>query len=150
MGPEEAKKRGLPNLNTTPLATAAFNSDAAKAVFSAMGVFSPEECDARQEVMYENYNTTLSVEVQTLLQMVETGILPACAQDMAKYAAMPSLAGDRKTVYEGIKTEADKLKDIFDKKPHDLAMEAEFLLETVKPQMTAVRALVDKAEGLIA
>merc|ERR1740122_154928 len=81
--PQEAKKRGLPNLNTTPMATARFNSNQAKAVFSAMGVFSPDECDARQEVMYENYNTTLSVEVQTLVTMLETGILPACAEDFA-------------------------------------------------------------------
>merc|ERR1712187_365331 len=67
--PAEAQKRGLPNLNTTPLATATFNSKKNKAVFEAMGVFSSEECDARQEVMYENYNTTLEIEVATLVQM---------------------------------------------------------------------------------
>mmetsp|Transcript_73916 Transcript_73916/g.209346 ORF Transcript_73916/g.209346 Transcript_73916/m.209346 type:complete len:676 (+) Transcript_73916:3-2030(+) len=147
--PEEAKKRGLPNLNTTPLATATFNSDSAKAVFGSMGVFSPEECDARQEVMYENYNTTLSVEVQTLVQMVETGILPACATDMAKYTAMPALKGQREEVYGGIMTETDKLKQLFGSKPHELAQEAEYLCNTVKPQMSVVRALVDKAEGLL-
>merc|ERR550514_967292 len=53
--PVEAAKRGLPNLNTTPMATAVFNSDKAKKVFKDMGVFTDEECDARQEVMYENY-----------------------------------------------------------------------------------------------
>merc|ERR1719367_962006 len=93
--PEEAKRRGLPNLNTTPLAVATFNSAKAKAVFEAMKVFSSEECDARQEVMLESYNTTLCVEVDTLVKMVNTGILPACAADMAKYAAMPSLKGER-------------------------------------------------------
>merc|ERR550532_1536218 len=101
--PEEAKKRGLPNLNTTPLATATFNSEKAKAVFSSMGVFSAEECDARQEVMYENYNTMLSVEVQTMMQMVETGIIPACAKDLSKYAYVPSLKGDRDAIYGSIK-----------------------------------------------
>merc|ERR1719329_579033 len=78
--PAEAAKRGLPNLNTTPLAVATFNSKKAKDVFNAMGVFSDEECDARQEVMYENYNTVLSIEVETMIKMVDTGILPACAQ----------------------------------------------------------------------
>merc|ERR1719229_1672137 len=73
--PVEAQKRGLPNLKTTPMATATFNSEKAKKVFEAMGVFSPEECDARQEIMYENYNTTLEIEVETLIKMVETGIL---------------------------------------------------------------------------
>merc|ERR1719183_1131001 len=100
--PVEAAKRGLPNLNNTPLAIATFNSKKAKEVFNAMGVFADDECDARQEVMYENYNTVLSIEVDTLIKMVETGILPACAQDMASYAAMPSLAGDRSTIYESI------------------------------------------------
>merc|ERR1712050_184379 len=106
--PVEAAKRGLPNLNTTPLAVAQFNSEKAKKLFSEMGVFSAEECDARAEVMFENYATTLSVEVQTLIDMVETGILPACAKDMAKYQVFPELAGDRKAAYAGIKKETDK------------------------------------------
>jgi len=148
--PVEAAKRGLPNLNTTPLAVATFNSKKAKEVFNAMGVFSDGECDARQEVMYENYNAVLSIEVETMIKMVETGILPACAQDMASYAAMPSLAGDRSKTYEGIVAETMTLKDVFARKPHDdLAKEADYLCNTVKPQMAKVRDVVDKAEGLL-
>jgi glutamine synthetase len=147
--PVEAAKRGLPNLNTTPLAVATFNSKKAKDVFNAMGVFSDDECDARQEVMYENYNTSLSIEVETMIRMVETGILPACAQDMAAYTAMPSLAGDRSKTYEDIMAETKKLKDCFAAKPHDLVKEAEYLCNKVKPQMAKVREAVDKAEGLL-
>jgi len=147
--PIEATKRGLPNLNTTPLAIATFNSDKAKKVFKDMGVFSEEECDARQEVMYENYNVVLSIEVDTLIQMVETGILPACAEDMAAYTAMPSLTGDRKSVYEGIAEEITKLKELAKAKPHDLSKEAEYLCNILKPQMAKVREMVDKAEGLL-
>merc|ERR1712050_223840 len=109
--PVEAAKRGLSNLNTTPLAVATFNSAQAKKLFSDMGIFSAEECDARAEVMFENYNTTLSVEVETLIDMIETGILPACAKDKAK----PALAGDREATYASIKTETDKLKGLFGK-----------------------------------
>merc|ERR1712050_172828 len=79
--PAEAKKRGLSNLNTTPLAVATFNSEKAKKLFADMGIFSAEESDARAEVMFEDYATTLSVEVETLIDMIETGILPACAKD---------------------------------------------------------------------
>merc|ERR1712187_881565 len=103
------------------------NSAKAKKLFSDMGIFSAEECDARAEVMFENYATTLSVEVETLVGMIETGILPACAKDMAKCAPMPALAGDRQATYTGIKTETDKLKQLFDKKPHDLRAEATYL-----------------------
>merc|ERR1712043_38394 len=120
-----------------------------KGLFKAMGVFTSEECEARQEVMYENYATTASVEVQTMVQMVETGILPACAQDMSKCAVMPAIQGERQTLYAGIKTETDKLKDLFAAKPHNLVEEAEYLCNIIKPQMAAVRALVDKAEALL-
>merc|ERR550532_264530 len=147
--PEEAKKRGLPNLVTTPMAVATFNNAESKKVFSEMGVFSDQECDARQEVMYENYATTLTVEVTTLVQMVETGILPACAQDLALYSSMPGLKGDRETVYGGIKTEIDKLGELMAAKPHDLPEECTYLADTIKPQMVAIRGLVDKAEGLL-
>merc|ERR1712176_1651544 len=85
----------------------------------------------------------------TLVSMVETGIIPACAKDLAKYASMPKLAGEREATYIGIKTETDKLKALFEKKPHELKAEATFLCDTIKPQMQAIRALVDKAEGLL-
>merc|ERR1719188_2047162 len=110
--PVEAAKRGLPNLNTTPLAVATFNSEKAKKLFAEMGIFSAEECDARAEVMFENYNTTLSVEASTLVDMIETGIVPACARDMAKFTAMPKLAGEREATYVSIKAETDKLKEL--------------------------------------
>lgn len=99
--------------------------------------------------MYENYNTTVIIEVQTIIQMVETGILPACAADMATYASMPSLTGERGETYNGIKLEIDKLKQLVASKPHDLVAEAEYLCNTVKPQMGVLRSLVDKAEGLL-
>jgi len=147
--PAEAAKRGLPNLHTTPLAVAALNSEKAKALFEGMGVFSREEVDAKQEIMYENYNTTLGVEVATLLDMVETGILPACAKDMAKFTAMPALAGEREATYKGIQAAAGALKELFGKRPHAPPAEAAYLCDSVKPQMEAVRKLVDKAEGLL-
>merc|ERR1711972_1204815 len=147
--PVEAKRRGLPNLNTTPLAIATFNSDKAKKLFEDMGIFSAEECGARAEVMFENYCTTLNVEASTLIDMIETGILPACAKDMAKFRAMPQLGGDRESTYLGIKDETDKLKALFEKKPHDLQAEAKYLCDVIKPQMEAVRALVDQSEGLM-
>eukprot|EP00403_Amphidinium_massartii_P037471 CAMPEP_0178432938 /NCGR_PEP_ID=MMETSP0689_2-20121128/32648_1 /TAXON_ID=160604 /ORGANISM="Amphidinium massartii, Strain CS-259" /LENGTH=693 /DNA_ID=CAMNT_0020054951 /DNA_START=30 /DNA_END=2111 /DNA_ORIENTATION=+ len=147
--PVEAKKRGLENLNTTPLAVATFASPKNKALFTKMKVMSEEECEARAEVMFENYVTSLAIEASTMVQMVETGILPACAKDMASYAAMPSLAGDREKCYTSIMTETNKLKSLVEAKPHELQKEAEYFCNTVKPQMTAVRTLVDKAESLM-
>eukprot|EP00933_Yihiella_yeosuensis_P052200 TRINITY_DN50210_c0_g1_i1.p1 TRINITY_DN50210_c0_g1~~TRINITY_DN50210_c0_g1_i1.p1 ORF type:complete len:698 (-),score=171.34 TRINITY_DN50210_c0_g1_i1:198-2291(-) len=147
--PEEAKRRGLPNLNTTPLAAQAFNSHRAKAVFKDMGIFEPEEVDARAELMFEAYNTTTMTEAETLVKMIETGILPACAQDLGTYSNAPFLAGERPDLYGAIKQENDKLKDLIAAHHDNLEAEAFYLCETVKPQLVAVRALVDKAELLM-
>jgi len=147
--PVEAEKRGLKNLDNTPKALATFNSPKAKELFQAMGVLSAEECDARQRVMYENYNTCMSIEVTTILSMIETGILPACAKDMSTYAHAPFLAGDRAKVYLSIKEESDKLRQLMAAVPSGDAEEATYFCDVVKPQMAVTREFVDKAEGLI-
>lgn len=51
---------------------------------------------------------------------------------------------------QGIMDELEKLKATFAKKPHtSLAAEATYLCDTIKPQMVALRAAVDKAEGVM-
>merc|ERR1711933_458475 len=99
--PKEAEKRGLPNLNTTPKAVKQWASSKNIAVMKQLAIMTEEETKARAEVMYEAYNTTLSVEVQTMIKMVETGILPACAKDLSSYGAS-KLAGNRSKVYASI------------------------------------------------
>merc|ERR1711972_689786 len=84
----------------------------AKKLFSDMGIFSAEECDARVE-------------------------------------AMPSLGGERQATYTKIKAETDKLKQLFEQKPHDLQAEAKYICDVIKPQMLEVRKVVDRAEGLL-
>jgi glutamine synthetase len=147
--PVEAAKRGLPNLKNTVESVPEMHSAKAKALFTSMGVLSEEECDARAEVAYENYNTCLSIEMETFLTMVDTGILPACAKDLATYAAAPMLAGKRVELYTSIKTETDVLRALKVAMPEGLEAEAAYLCNTIKPQMEAVRLLVDEAEGLI-
>jgi len=99
--------------------------------------------------MYEAYNTTITVEANTMVEMVRTGILPACAKDLTTYKDAPALAGGRAKLYESISTETDKLVALMKAVPHDLVKEAEYLCETVKPQMAAIRSAVDEAEGLL-
>merc|ERR1712187_931389 len=146
--PIEASKRGLPNLNTTPKAVKEWASAKNIAVMKKLAIMTEEETTARAEVMYEAYNTTLSVEVTTMIRMVETGILPACAQDLNSFGAS-KLAGNRSTVYDSIMTETNKLKDLMAKLPSDMVKEAEYLCDTVKPQMVALRKVVDEAESIM-
>lgn len=147
--PIEAARRGLPNLYNTPLAAKSYNSYLNKSVFKDMGIFGEEEVDARAEIMFEAYNTTVKVEAETMIKMIETGILPACAQDLALYAHAPFLAGPRPDLYSEIKTENDKLRDLLKAIPHDLEAEAFYFCDTIKPQMSKLRAFVDQAEDLM-
>jgi len=149
--PVEAAKRGLPNLNTTPKAIATFASKKNKDLFAKLGIYAEEETDARTEVMYESYVTTLTVEIATCILMMETGIIPACVKDLAKFKDFPSMAGERHSVYEQIVQETEKLKSMHAglHNCNGLDAEALYLCETVKPQMVSLRSLVDKAEGLM-
>jgi len=148
--PIEANKRGLPNLNTTPKAIATWNSEKNKKLLETLKIYTAEETEARQEVMYENYISSMCCEVETMVQMTETGIIPACAKDLEKYKGFDKLAGNRKSVYESIVEQLEKLKASFASKPHGaLAEEATYLCDTVKPVMAALRTAVDTAENLL-
>merc|ERR1711920_478183 len=144
--PVEAQRRGLPNLNTTPLAIDAFAQSKSQEVLSTLKVMSKEESAALMETMYENYITTLSIEVETMIQMVSTAFLPAFAKDLASYKEAPELAGERSKLYASVMTEAEKLKSLKESAPHGLSQEAAYLCNTVKPQMEVLRQCVDSAE----
>merc|ERR1712151_560315 len=147
--PIEAKKRGLPNLNTTPLAIGGFESAKSKKVLLDMKVFSEDECAAFAETMYENYCSVLSIEVQTMLDMVSKGFVPAMAKDMAIYKDGVAFAGERNTVYASVTQESKKLEALMARLPEDLPSQATYLRDTVKPQMAALRRQVDSAEKLM-
>ncbi|CAJ1359785.1 unnamed protein product [Effrenium voratum] len=149
---EEAAKRGLPNLNTTPKAIATWNSDKNTTLFETLKIYTPEETAARQEVMYENYVTCLSIEAETMINMAETGILPACAKDLQKCTGSFSkeFEAPRKAAYEEIVDQLEKLKSGVEAKPHgDLEKEAVYLCDTLKPLMNSLRQAVDKAETIM-
>ena len=74
---QEAAARGLLNLKTTPDALALLSSDKNVALFEKHGVFTKEEVESRQEILFESYTKTLSIEALTMLDMVRKVIFPA-------------------------------------------------------------------------
>jgi len=147
--PIEAAQRGLPNLNTTPLAIGGYRSEKCKQVLTAMGIFDGDEFEAFGETMYENYNSQLVVEVETMLAMVSQDICPALAKDMSIYKDAPQLAGERTSLYPQVISQASKLKSAMARLPEGLDAEAAYLCDVIKPEMMELRKLVDKAEGLM-
>jgi len=75
---EEAKKLGLPVLESTADALSAIKSDKAKALFKRHGVFTEIEVEARYEILIENYVKTVLIEALTMLEIAKQEILPAC------------------------------------------------------------------------
>ncbi len=83
---DEAAKRGLPNLRSTPEALAALRPKKVADLFAKYGILSKRELDARTEVLVEHYNKLLAIEGRTLLSMARTLLLPAALRAQAELA----------------------------------------------------------------
>lgn len=109
-----------------------------------------QEVEARQAVMFEIYSIEIKIEATTLIEMVNTSLVPACARDLKTYEGT-KLAGDREAVYMSLQAESSKLADICAGMPHGAseAEEAHFCRDKIVPQLVAVRKVADVCEGLI-
>ena len=82
--PEEAQRRGLMNLRTTPEALAHLLDEKNVALFERHGVFSAAELRSRYEILLENYIKVIHIEAETMMDMVSRNILPAVSAFSAK------------------------------------------------------------------
>lgn len=102
---DEAKKRGLLNLKSTPDALPYLTSKENVELFHKMHVLSEAELRSRQEIYVQNYCKLLNIEAMTTLDMSTMDIIPAVIKykgDVAK-SANESLA---------LGVEADEEKEI--------------------------------------
>lgn len=74
---DEAKRRGLNNVKTTPEALDFFLTDHAKKLLIGNNIYSHRELDARYEVQLEIYKRKLEIEALVLSDMINTQIIPA-------------------------------------------------------------------------
>ncbi len=74
---KEAKKRGLPNVKTTPFALDAMVTEKAKALFKSCGVFTFSELEARHEIELEKYVKKVQIEARLMGDLAINHILPA-------------------------------------------------------------------------
>ena len=83
---EEAKKRGLLNLKTTPEALPYYSNEENLAMFARHKVYTGEEIVARKEILLENYCKVLNIEALTMIDMAGKQIIPACIKYMKTLA----------------------------------------------------------------
>ncbi|MDB5249449.1 MAG: glutamine synthetase type GlnN [Segetibacter sp.] len=73
---QEAEKRGLANVKTTPLALDAMITDKAKAIFERNGVYAHDELEARHEIELEKYIKKVQIEARVMGEIATNFVLP--------------------------------------------------------------------------
>ena len=74
---EEAKKRGLYNLKSTPDALPMWIAQKNIDLFTKHSIFTSEELHSRYEIWLENYSKTINIESNTMVEMVQKDLLPS-------------------------------------------------------------------------
>ena len=147
--PVEAASRGLFNLKNTVEAVETLTSSKNQQLFESQNIFTPKELQARQEIQFEKYVNDLTIECNCLLDMMESGIIPACAKDLQNYAGT-SLGSKRSALYGELEKEVDHLSDLYENLEGGSANEqARYCVDVIKPQMQVVRELSDTAERVV-
>ena len=93
---DEASRRGLPNLTTTPAALEVLSKPETAALFEKYGVLSERELHSRVHVYAEAYEETVNIEAKCMAYMCRTMVLPvslAYAREMADTAAALKAVG---------------------------------------------------------
>ncbi len=74
---DEAARRGLPNLMTTPEALEHYMLKKNVALFTKHHIFTPAEMQSRYEILLEEYSKTVNIEALTMLDIARQEIIPA-------------------------------------------------------------------------
>ena len=163
---EEAKRRGLLNLKSTPEALDAFVAQKNIDLFSEFGVFSPTEMHSRYEILNEVYSKTVHIEAVTLHDMMVQQIIPAASSYASflaqainsKKAAVPALqCRSEISTLERVSELTDVLSEkvallqsLIDKSAmHSGAELSHFVRACIVPAMEDVRSVSDELELLV-
>jgi glutamine synthetase len=152
---EEAERRGLLNLRSTPDALPYLTNKETIELLSSYGVLSEREVDSRYEVFLEQYVTKINIEAETAASIARTMLLPAAARHLAVLleAQLPELARECADLVEQFTGAIKQLEsaNLAENTPHDdLLKHARYMHEEVLPAMEAVRAAADKLERVVA
>ena len=161
----DAKKRGLPILNTTPDALEVLKDKKITQFLVDMKVLSKEEIDSRYHIAVERYVKTLEIEHASLLELTSTYIVPALekqmgqlgsAQDAITSATLKKLHKARSSEFEEIFAEvlvnlnSFKTKVERSRKGQDEHKRMWEIVDDLQPAAFKLRDSVDAAEMLVA
>lgn len=163
---EEAQKRGLMNLKTTPDAMPCYVAPKNIKLFTDHKVFTETEMRARYEIKLENYSKTINIEALTMIDMANKDILPAASAYVGRLSetvnakksaisgidcsyeeeTITKLSGYIAELYKDVKILSDA---VLKKDDYEGVQElADYFKEVVIPQMEKVRISADAIELL--
>ena len=134
---EEATKRGLFNLKSTPDALPQWIAEKNIELFTKYHIFTKEEIESRYEIWLESYSKILNIESNTMVEMVQKDFLPSVFAYIDKVAAT---AVAKKSVVSDVSTasEGKLIKEL-----SQLADEISTGLETLKADTAKALATED-------
>ena len=124
---KEAKKRGLSNFKTTPLALKTKVSKAALDLYSEMNVMNHIEVEARYEIELEEYTKKIQIEGRVL-------------GDIARNHVIPTAIKYQNTLIENVKG----LKEIFGKDFEKIGKEQIVLIREISEHIEGINTKVEK------
>lgn len=159
---QEAERRGLPNLRTTPDAVPTLTSPEVLELFARYGIFSEAELRSRQEIYLEQYCKTIMTEANLVIRMARTIIFPAAMRYQGELAAtcanLKAIGQDfqmvtLKDVTAKLRNMQRAVNDLEESLAHLEAGsldEARYLCDIVLPKMKTVRIWADALEVIVA
>jgi glutamine synthetase len=152
---EEAEKRGLYNLRSTPDALPWLVEKGTIALFKKYNVLSKRELESRHEVFLEQYAVKVNIESETAASIARTQILPAAVRQIneLRMAGLEELIEEIEPVVKELHFALRGLEDVNlkdnqdDSKPEKWAA---YMHDRVIPAMEDVREVSDRLEKIVA
>jgi glutamine synthetase len=150
---EEAEKRGLLNLKTTPDALPEVVSDSTVKAFEEYNVLSKRELESRYDVWVEQYSIRANIEAEETFSMAQTMILPAGLRQLAliSEAGVSVLEGEIRELVDNLVGSLGELKES-NRVPGELdGLDlAVYARDSQLASMSKVREAADELEKVIA
>ncbi len=163
---EEAKRRGLMNLASSPDAYDTLLAPKNIELFSEFGIYSSVELHSRYEILNDEYSKTIHIEALTMTDMINKQVLPAVMEFssaiaegiVAKKNALPEMKLDaemeRLAEIEGLENDLYKAvkeleRSVVLASDYSGSSLAHYYRNTIIPCMDTARDFCDKLELIV-
>jgi len=109
---KEAEKRGLSNIQTTPLALDAYVSKSTLQLFDDLNIFSHREVEARHEILLETYIKKIQIESRIMGDLAINHIIPAAVRYQTELASNVEKLNNIKAGADTTKTQMQMITEI--------------------------------------